>query len=203
MHFAPSRSRRAALHALALFALSLIAIRLATKPMLAGDGVEYFSMLESFWNHGSPDQRLGDVESLSRVFGSHGISIARPHDGFFVTFDGRWYSYHFWVYPLLALPAKAVLRLLGADEFGALSWTNAWMLVATTAWALGKKPGLRRVAFLGLAVLGPLFWYVRWPHAEVFAWACVVTSLVSLDDRRYVRAAAFAGLGALQGKSVV
>jgi hypothetical protein len=202
MHLAAFRMRRAALHALALLLLSFIAVRLATKPILAGDGIEYFSMLESFWNHGSPDQRLADMESLHRVLDSHAAIIARPHDGFFVSLDGRWYSFHFWLYPLLAVPAKAVLRLLRADEFGALAWTNAWIVIGTTAWTLHGKRDLSRVAFLALALLGPLLWYVRWPHAEVFAWACVVTSLVSLDDRRYVRAAALAGLGALQAPPI-
>ncbi len=59
MHFAPARPRLAALHALALLLLLFVASRLAMKPVLAGDCIEYFSMLESFWNHGSPDQRLG------------------------------------------------------------------------------------------------------------------------------------------------
>jgi hypothetical protein len=49
MHLAALRTRRAALHALALLVLSFFAVRLAMRPMLAGDGIEYFSMLESFW----------------------------------------------------------------------------------------------------------------------------------------------------------
>src|SRR5512143_2955590 len=103
--------------AVLLVALCAIGVALVRLAILAGDGVEYYSMLESLFRHAWPDQRPGDVEHLRHVLGAHGYTFEHPHDGFFVAPDGRWYSYHFWLYPLACVPAKAVLHALGADEF--------------------------------------------------------------------------------------
>jgi hypothetical protein len=205
MPSARASGRSAFARALVLGALSVVCVVLVRRAMLAGDGAEYYSMLESFWNHGTPDQRVEDVASLRRVLAPHGVSLPDPHGGLFATLDGRWYSYHFWIYPLFAVPAKAVLRALGADEFYALAWTNAALLVGTVAWALrGRKPiDGSRWLLLAFALLGPVIWYVPWSHGEVFTWACVVMSLVAFDERRHPRAAFFAALGALHAPPIM
>ena len=192
------------MRALVLLVVSVVCVASVREARLAGDGVEYHSMLESFWNHGTPEQRPGDIASLKPSLARHGYGVGGLHDGFFVTERGDWYSYHFWIYPLLAVPAKAGLHILGADEFYALSWTNAALLMATLAWALRGRaaPSAARVALLALATIGPVLWYVQWPHGEVFVWCCVVTALVSLDERRYGRAAAIAAIGALHAPPV-
>jgi len=185
--------------------MGLVSVALARKATLAGDGVEYFSMLESLWRHGSPEQRPDDAEAVVRLLGAHGFTGLRPDAGFFATEGGRFYSYHFFVVPLVALPAKAILHLLGGDGFSAFAWTNAALLTATAAWALRGRHARRpeRLALVVLASVGPVFFYVAWPHGEVFTWACVVTSVVSLDERRPARAALFAALGSLQAPPAV
>lgn len=187
------------MRALVLLVVSVVCVASARKAMLAGDGVEYFSMLESFWNHGTPDQRPDDVTALRLLLAPHGYAVDRPHDGFFATPSGDWYSYHFWIYPLLAVPAKAALHLVRADEFYALACTNAALVVATIAWALRGRaaPSSQRITLIALATVGPVLWYIQWPHGEVFLWSCAVTALVSLDERRHARAAFFAAIGAL------
>ena len=136
MPSARASGRSALVRALVVLVVSVVCVASVREARLAGDGVEYHSMLESFWNHGTPEQRPGDIATLTPLLARHGYGVGDLHGGFFVTQGGQWYSYHFWIYPLLAVPAKAVLHLIGADEFYALAWTNASLLVATIAWAL-------------------------------------------------------------------
>lgn len=81
---------------------------------------------------------------------------------------------------------------------------SAALLVATIAWALRGRvaPSRERIALLALATVAPVLWYVQWPHGEVFVWCCVVMALVSIDERRYGRAAAASALGALHAPPV-
>jgi hypothetical protein len=199
MPSARARGRSALVRALVLLVVSVVCVASARKARLAGDGVEYYSMLESFWNHGTPEQRPGDLATLTTLLARHGYGVGGLHSGFFATPHGAWYSYHFWIYPLLAAPAKAALHLVGADEFYALAATNAALLVATVAWALRGRvaPTPERIALLALSTIGPVLWYVQWPHGEVLVWSCAMVSLVSLDERRYARAATLAAIGAL------
>jgi len=155
-------------------------------------------MLESFWRHFSPEQLPSDAAAAHASLAAHGVALGGVHDGFFVTSSGQWFSYHFWFYSLLCLPAKAALHVLHADEIGACAWTNALLFVATFALVLRGRVSRARVAFVLLAAASPIVWYVTWPHAEVFEWACVVVSLCAYADRSYGRAAAFAALAAMQ-----
>jgi len=187
--------------ALVLLLVAVVCVPLVRDATLVGDGQEYFSVLESFWRHGTPEQRTEDVDAYVRLLAAHGFAITRPREGLFVTADGRWYSYHFWLYPLLCVPAKALLHLFRADEFRALALTNAALLLAAIANAL-RRASPERAAFVTLALVTPVLAYVRWPHGEVLTWACVLTSLVCIDERNYGRAALFAALGSLHAPPI-
>src|SRR5579864_3056575 len=136
--------RRQLHRTLLLCALSALGVVLARRALLAGDGLEYYSMLESLFRHATPEQRLADAEHVRAIVGAHGVRVAEPHDGFFVNDAGRWYSYHFWLYPLACVPVKAVLHTLGADEFYALAWTNAALFVIAIGHALRARTGNAR-----------------------------------------------------------
>ena len=127
------------------------------------------------------------------IFRAHGLATAPAHNGFFPDSRGRWYSYHFWAYSLAAVPAKLLLRALGADEFLAFFVTNLALLAAALVVALRASAlsFARRALFASLAALSPVLWYVPWPHAEVFIWAFVVLGL-ALWHRRGRAALCFA-----------
>jgi hypothetical protein len=195
----PRDPRRLALGGLVAVAAG-IAVFLAMRAHGAGDGWEYQCMLESWFRHLSPEQRLADAEQARRVAGGH-IWLGDIRDGFFPTGHGRWFSYHFWFYSLLALPAKAILHVLHADEFYALAWTNAALFASAIALAL-RRASDERVAFVVLAATGPIAWYISWPHAEVFEWALVLTSLCAYEQRRYPLASLCAALASLQAPPI-
>lgn len=174
----------------------------------AGDSGEYLHILQAWWDHGTPDVRPEDSERLAALARSRGLDDAfvpltaevyfRPTD------TGLRFGYHFWLYPLCALPAKAVLWAAGRNELAAFLVTNGLLFVLAMAVVLldRSRPLSKRLLLAGLAGVGPVLWYVRWPHPEVFTWALVLISLSLLGRGRYVTAALCAALGATQNPPV-
>jgi hypothetical protein len=192
--------RRLVVRAMTLIAV-ILAIALARRARNAGDGWEYACMLESWFRHFSPEQRLADAESARAIVAAHAPFFGDPRDGFFLTASGHWFSYHFWFYSLLCVPAKAILHLVRADEFYALACTNAALFAGAIALAL-RRASWRRIAFILLAASGPIAWYITWQHAEVFEWAFVVTSLCAYERRRHALAALCAAVAAMQAPPI-
>ncbi len=99
--------------------------RVAQPPRLWGDGAEYAYMLQSWYNHGTPDLRAEELHqgvpfpTEARRDPLTGIIV-----GYYQAKDGAYFSYHFWFYSLSALPAYAVLRALNQDTGHALPFTN-------------------------------------------------------------------------------
>ncbi len=180
---------------------------LVVPPVLAGDGSEYLLMLQSWFDHASPDLRQADIDALDLLVPSDRLfsRMVDPWAGFVEARNGRWYSMHFWLYPLLAVPAKFVYRIAGVSEFGALQSVNAFCFVLTFcfAWVQGNRERSRRLLFIALAVVGPVLWFLRWPHPELFTWCCVMVSLTLLGRKRHGLAAAAAAVGSLQNPPLI
>ena len=120
------------------------------------------------------------------------------------TAGGARHGWHFWMYPLLAVPAKRILRLVGGNRTAALQVTN-FVLFALTLYALlftGKVDRRWRRSFAALVAVGPVLWYLPWPHPEVYTWAAVCIALLLLREKRYGVAAFAASMGALHNPAV-
>ena len=195
--------RWAPLLAVAFVAWGMFVTR--ARAVVAGDGPEYLMMLESWFRHGSPDQRPEDAAYLAPLLARHGYALATAYGGYFPDFAGRFYSYHFWLYPLLAVPARALLRVVGVDQLEAFHLTNLVLLAATIVVTVRMRSlsPARRALFLLLAALGPLLWYVRWPHTEVFTWALVMLALPLLAERRFAWATGLLAVAATQNASML
>jgi hypothetical protein len=169
-------------------ALVVAAFLFWLPPLLAGDAIEYVSVSEALSNHGTPELRGQDLIWLDRLFGRD-AAAAVPMPGVPNPRGGPNLPFHFWLYPLLAVPAKRLLHALGGDPLRAFQATNAVLFLGALYVALfhHRIPAERRRMFAALAGVGPVLWYLRWPHPEVFTWSCVVVSLVCLNNRRYRR----------------
>ena len=101
-----------------------------------------------------------------------------PHR-FVAANDGRRYAAHFWMYSLVAYPAKLALRAVDGREFNALVVTNAVMfaLGVGALLFLGQGAPAQRFALALLMVVTPVAWYVTFTGVEVFCWALVVVAL--------------------------
>src|SRR5256885_8883471 len=102
-------------HARLLFALGVaggllyFALR---KPLPVGDSTEYWATLQAWFDHGTPDVRRRDLDALGRMFVAHDIGPAAWAElrfpALMPTASGVQYTLHFWMYSLLAVPAKVV-----------------------------------------------------------------------------------------------
>src|SRR5437660_5077582 len=83
---------------------------LFVTPIRTGDAYEYFAVTEAWFNHGSPDVRQGDLDTLALLLEANGIAPipSRVAELGISVPSPKGYSFgiHFWLYPLSAVPAK-------------------------------------------------------------------------------------------------
>jgi hypothetical protein len=185
----------------------LTVLFLAMAPLIRGDADEYLAMMHAWATHQSPDVREADLAAVSAMGRDAGYREApqNPYVGLYRGRNGAWYSYHFWAYSLLAVPAYSVARVVGANPINAMSLTNLWLVFAAILVAQSQLAGRdkRKWVLLGLAGCGPLLWYLRWPSTEVFTWSFVVMGLSFLGARRHPLAALCVALATLQNPPVI
>jgi hypothetical protein len=187
----------------AAFALATLVGAVLRKPIRTGDGYEYIYMLQSFFDHGTPDLRLEDRERMAPLLARTGLNDPGwpPSEEYAASSvaGGKVYCFHFWMYPLFALPAKAFLHLVRADELAAFQLTNVLLFLLVLYRALFHgAPSRKRVLFVALAAASPVVWYLPWTHPEAYSWAGAVLALLLVEEKRYALAAASAAFAAMQ-----
>lgn len=203
----PFEGRRVEASAFALFVVFVVGMSLWVPPRVVGDGAEYLVVAEALARHASPDLRSGDREAVRQLLDRKGLTggerlreVPEVRGR-----DGRAYGIHFWGYPLATLPARATLGWLGVDALRAPQVTNALLLVAAVGLVLYRSPapeGARRT-LAALTLLSPAFWFVLWPHPEVFSFALTTAALVWRDAGRRGLAVGAAALASTQNPPLV
>lgn len=214
-------NRKFAVLFLCIFSIILLAYAFKTFPIRQGDGYEYALILQSFFNHLSPDIRQVDIVSLLKIVqtqsSSYDASVLQEtlaafnrgeneiYLGVLRSNQGEYFGYHFWLYPLLCLPVKWMLASLGANELKAFQLTNALLMILTLKLVLlfSQKSPFFRWSITLLYLLGCSFFYLKWPHPEVFIAAGILISCCAFLDRRFHLAAISATLATLQNPSIV
>jgi hypothetical protein len=174
------------------------------KPRALGDAGEYMLMAESLYNHGSADLRdedlrsLLDPESTPRIDGP----LGQAQRSYIANGNGQAYGIHFWAYPLLCLPAKALLRALHGNELKAFQLTNAALFLLTVV-VLQRRGGATGRLLAAFLLLSPAAAFVLWPHPEVFSCSLVAISLVFWREGRATAATFAAALASLQAAPLV
>lgn len=185
-----------------LVAVGFVAYFLFTPAVLIGDGHQYYITLQAWQEHGTPDIRESDIRHTAAMLQREGISTENLHPALELATakNGRAFYWHFWFYPLVALPVKLLLHLAHGNESAAFQVTNALLFMFALGVVLfrGRTPLPWRLAFAGLTAVSPVLGYLRWPHTEVFTWAGVVISLTLLSSRCYGWAALAAACAAMQ-----
>lgn len=180
-----------------------------------GDSLEYILMTESFYNHFSPDLRQVDIQSYVDYLEGHQIKIKKygeyshllenieqnieGRSGFYRTEDGNYISYHFWLYSLANLPARALLGALDADIRATFLLTNLFLLFlgALLISRLKEIKFGHRVVLSFLLLLSPSVWYVDWAHAEVWGGALTFLGVVFYYVKRRFSSLLFFSLAAV------
>jgi hypothetical protein len=200
---------------LILMFLALSCAALATAH-ITGDGGEYFLMTHALFKHGSVTIGASDVadyvrmgpEALQRIGLQPTLldellrqaQAAKPDvvsGGFFPNAPGRFYSIHFWLYSLLALPFYALLKPLGLNPAAAFVVLNILCTGAVFAYLRRITPRIAPLAFLAFLVAGTTL-YLRWTGPEVLSASCAFVATLAMFRGRAALAILLAGIGASQ-----
>lgn len=151
---------------LTLFVAWCLLLALTSTPRRVGDGVEYWAMAEQMRTGRPPSATHGELARLER----EAQAIGRGFDQSPVRFpglvgaDGRQDFPHFWLYPLVNVPALALTAAIGWHPNWAFTLTNILLLAA--AFTI-----VARRASIGWAILllaGPIVWWIDKAHGDVF-----------------------------------
>lgn len=178
----------------------LIAWSLVHAPTRYGDGREYLGMTVSIANHLTPDLQAADIAESAALLQRSGDAFDNPHAGYFPDRGGRWYSYHFWFYSLLAAGPYVLLQFLGLNPFRCFQVANVLLYCLALCWLAFRFRAPRRVkAWLLLSlVLNPILLYLPWTHPEVLTFVCLFIGLLEYANERKTAAVIFTAIASLQ-----
>jgi len=170
-------------------------------------------MSEAFLDHGTPEITEKQFEAINKYAPNHGTnisSVAKSHPlnvfpPFYKDRQGKIYSYHFWLYPLLVAPFLSLVKIAGYSMPWAFIWFNMVMALVAS-WAIYSCAVIPRVPRL---LILSLFWscgtipYLRWTHPEVFTAALLALALTNYSGKRYAGAALFSAIAAQQNPPAI
>lgn len=184
-----------------LYAALLLGVTLTLRPHRHGDGHEYMIMGDALAYHFSPDITQGDIARELQRTKVHGLPLdftpavlhawsevmrkgAPWGDGLFRSKEGRYYSYHFWLYSALAAPLVRLLDAVGLDGFAAFQILNAILSIAVLGYIafLHRRDATTRLFLAALFALGGSAFYLCWPHPEVFSYSLLYLGLLAAMD---------------------
>jgi hypothetical protein len=179
-----------------LFVVYCILLAVSSSPRRVGDGVEYWAMAEQMRTGRRPAATRAELARLEREAGAIGGGFDQSPLRFpqLVAADGRQDFPHFWLYPLVNVPALALVRAAGVHPNWAFTLTNITLLALAFAIVARRVS----VAWAALLLGGPLIWWIDKAHGDVFtvtllavacalwqtmpAWTVVVVALAAAQN---------------------
>lgn len=174
-----------------------------------GDCGEYVLMASAFAIHASPDVRDADARwvlanepRLERLMDRVSLGIAERAPVLLGSIHrspaGEYYSFHFWLYSLLAALFLWPVQLLGGSPLHALVAVNAVVVVAASAYAASDSKGFPRFALpLGFLLSGTSF-YAGWTGPEALTASAALVSTIAAMRRALGVSLLAAGVAASQ-----
>jgi hypothetical protein len=176
------------------------------KPVIIGDGHEYFAMTISLFNHLSLDLQPADIAMRAAIEQGRGISFPPTQDyyGYAKALNGNYYPIHFWAYSLASLPFFVILHFLNINELPSLQITNAVLLLASF-WVITYcfDDKFQRLIMLAFSVVNPIVLYIGWTGAEVFSYSFVVMAISFAVAKKYNLAVLFSSIASLQNPPII
>lgn len=188
-----------------VFVFGVMAFANVSKPAIYADGFEYTYMSESFIRHNTPNLQEQDYD-ISQTKLTH-QNILPNFDavvrGYYPANDSEYYSYHFWLYPLMVSPVQSVIKVFHGNELRAFGITNALFYIAMLWVIFYLAPQKNRYLLVGLMAFSPLIPYIRWIHTEVFSATLVTMALVFYLRDNYKLALLLSALASCQNQPIV
>jgi hypothetical protein len=195
----------------ALFLAYCLLLALASEPRRVGDGVEYWAMAQQLRLRLPPSASHGELIRLEREAQAigHGFEQSPVRFPGLVGRDGRQDFPHFWLYPLVNVPALTLVSTLGLHPNWAFTLTN--ILLLTLAFAIVWRSA--SLAWALLLAAGPIVWWIDKVHGDVFtvsmlaigcalwqtapAWTVVTLAAAAAQNPALMPVSAFVSLAAL------
>lgn len=154
----------------------------------AGDIGEYYSMTETIMAKQSLKLDIKTQASLEKVLPT---AIFNDPQYYIRGTDGGRYPVHFFLYSLLLIPGRILLRLFGGNEINTFWITNVAILATTLAFIFHTFLfSLRkRLTLLFLVMLSPLIYFIAWPGPDLL-YVCLMLCSMFLLYTKNIRAAA-------------
>lgn len=176
------------------------------KPMIIGDGHEYFAMTISLFNHLSLDLRPADITMRTAIEQASGISFPTTQDyyGYIKVFNGNYYPIHFWAYSLASLPIFVILHYLNFNELSSLQIINAILLLASL-WVITYcfDDKFQRLIMFVFSLVNPIVLYIGWTGGEVFSYSFVVMAISFAVAKKYNLAVLLSSIASLQNPPII
>ncbi|KKC48117.1 hypothetical protein VE23_15015 [Paenibacillus sp. D9] len=175
-----------------------ILFALTHRPQLYGDGNEYLQMIISFVNHGSAHLLPYDIEIRNQLH----ASAIDPYNGYFKDLDGKYYSFHFWFYSLLCVPAYVLLKFFDLNVLKAFQLTNVLMLFVLIFMIYRSSIERNRKIWLYFGLVNPIWLYVQWSNSEVFSFVFLYMGLLKFLEKKAVPAVILTAIASLQNPGI-
>ena len=165
-----------------LVGVALAVCLAAGSPLrIVGDGGEYLAMGLNLASLRGPALARQDIASVQQIIGAAQPAFAEwdIRESTIAGRDGRRDFLHFWIYPLVAVPALWMTRLVGASPLVAFTMTNVALLGLALWIAVPRLGGAACVLLFG----GPIVWWIDKAHTEVFTFSLLAVSFLLVRDR--------------------
>lgn len=204
---------------LLLAAALLLNAGLARVTPIEGDGAEYFLMSHSLLAHGDPAMHKSDMLAYDRALQRTGpgnrvqnlglilklIDEGSEWNGcYYRANNGKMYSYHYWLYPLVNVPALAAARIFNFAPSRSFLATNSLLILLAAFIVLFKArlPIWARISVLLMFLSCGTTFYLNWSGPEVFSACFVVIGCVFLLGESPLLAALAFATGAQQNPPI-
>src|SRR5665647_714861 len=174
-------------------------------PIITGDGHEYLGMTASFFNHLSPDLQEKDIVLRNYIENENGIHFTSDCDynGYFKSTNGSYYSWHFWIYPLINLPLFSLFHFLEVNELRCFQITNSILLIASLITILFCfKNNKQKIIMASFSAFSPILLYVNWPHPEVFSYSFIIMAISFAIRKNYKISVLMSSIASLQNPPI-
>ena len=183
-----------------------IVYMLTITPDVYGDGNEYMLQTVSIQRHFSFGVTEEDLKAAEEQFYNHinGLRSTYANTLCMHEYNNAKFSNHFGIYSALVTPVKLILMQFNVYPLWAFTVTNylLWLVAVMVILFVLKTDGFKKLCLTALAIFNPVFFYLKWTHAEVFIFTFVVIGLVFYYNKQYARSIFFLSVACMQNVGV-
>jgi hypothetical protein len=199
------QSRKSLILVLIILGAVLLIWSCKDKPIRTGDAGEYIHMAQSLSNHDSAVLLQEDIDDVKVQLKDAEIDLfGGPKSGYFSDNFGKLYSYHFWLYSLISLPARAITGILDLPDISSFQIANAILFIlGLIIFCLFAEFNKTKLWLYVIAIItGPAIFYLPWIHPEIFSFSFVLASVGLYSGKRYFAAAFMAAIASTQNNPI-